>query len=60
MLADKAIMVSEVACWLASQLLVSPVWDIGVQTLLAPGPEVIKLFFMLSSAETKIYPAHKC
>ena len=25
-----------------------------------PGPEVIKLFFMLSSAETKSYPAHKC
>ena len=25
-----------------------------------PGPEVIKLFLMLSSAETKIYPAHKC
>ena len=25
-----------------------------------PGPKVIKLFFMLSSAETKIYPAHKC
>ena len=25
-----------------------------------PGPEVIKLLFMLSSAETKIYPAHKC
>ena len=25
MLADKAIMVSEVACWLVSQLLVSPV-----------------------------------
>ena len=24
------------------------------------GPEVIKLFFMLNSAETKIYPAHKC
>ena len=32
--------------WLSNQ-----VWD---------GPEVIKLFFMLSSAETKIYPAHKC
>ena len=25
-----------------------------------PGPEVIKLLFMLSSAETKIYPADKC
>ena len=25
-----------------------------------PGPEVIKLFFKLNSAETKIYPAHKC
>ena len=25
-----------------------------------PGPEVIKLFFMLGSAETKIYLAHKC
>ena len=23
------------------------------------GPEVIKLFFMLNSAEHKIYPAHK-
>ena len=23
-----------------------------------PGPEVIKLFFMLNSAEIKIYPAH--
>ena len=23
------------------------------------GPEVIKTFFMLNSAETKIYPAHK-
>ena len=27
---------------------------------LKPGPEIIKLFFMLSSAETKIYRAHKC
>ena len=26
----------------------------------ASGPEVIKLFFVLSSAETKIYPANKC
>ena len=25
-----------------------------------PGTEVIKLFFILNSAETKIYPAHKC
>ena len=25
-----------------------------------PGPQIIKLFFMLSSAETKIYPADKC
>ena len=25
-----------------------------------PCPKVIKLFFMLSSAETKIYPAYKC
>ena len=24
------------------------------------GPEVIKLFFMLNSAEHEIYPAHKC
>ena len=24
------------------------------------GLRVIKLFFMLNSAETKIYPAHKC
>ena len=24
------------------------------------GPEFKKTFFMLSSAETKIYPAHKC
>ena len=27
---------------------------------LATGSEVIKLFFMLDSAELKIYPAHKC
>ena len=27
---------------------------------IVPGPEVIKLVFMLSSSETKIYPAHKC
>ena len=25
-----------------------------------PGPEVIKKNFILSSAETKIYSAHKC
>ena len=25
-----------------------------------PGPEVIKLFSMLNSAEHEIYPAHKC
>ena len=25
-----------------------------------PGPQVIKPFFMLSSAETVIYHAHKC
>ena len=25
-----------------------------------PGPEVIKLFSMLNSAEQEIYPAHKC
>ena len=25
-----------------------------------PGPEVIKLFFMLNSAEHEILPAHKC
>ena len=25
-----------------------------------PGSKVIKLFFMLSSTETKIFPAHKC
>ena len=24
------------------------------------GPEVIKLFFMLNSAEHEIFPAHKC
>ena len=24
------------------------------------GPEVIKLFFILNSAEHEIYPAHKC
>ena len=24
------------------------------------GPKVIKLFFMLNSAEHEIYPAHKC
>ena len=30
-----------------------------VQVVLT-GPEVIKLFFMLSSAETEIYPVHKC
>ena len=31
---------------------------IPVQT--KPGLKDIKLFFMLSSAETKLYPAHKC
>ena len=25
-----------------------------------PGPEVIKLFFMLNSTEHEIFPAHKC
>ena len=25
-----------------------------------PGPEVIKLFFILNSAEHEIYPTHKC
>ena len=25
-----------------------------------PGPEVIKLFFMLNSGEHEIFPAHKC
>ena len=25
-----------------------------------PGPEVIKPFFMLTSIEHKIFPAHKC
>ena len=25
-----------------------------------PGPEVIKLFFMLNSAELEVYPADKC
>ena len=24
------------------------------------GPDVIKLYFMLNSAEHEIYPAHKC
>ena len=28
--------------------------------LVAPGPAVIKLFFMWNSAQYKIYPAHKC
>ena len=37
-------------------------WIMGMVRLRLwnPGPEVIKLFFMLSSGETKIYPAHKC
>ena len=25
-----------------------------------PGPEIIKLFFMLNSTEHEIFPAHKC
>ena len=28
--------------------------------MLNSGPEAIKTFFMLNSAEYKIYPAHKC
>ena len=28
--------------------------------MIGPGPEVIKLFFMLNSYEHEIYPAHKC
>ena len=27
---------------------------------MGPGPEIIKLFINLNSAEHKIYPAHKC
>ena len=30
-----------------------------VQSLIR-GPEAIKLFFMLNSAEYEIFPAHKC
>ena len=32
----------------------------SVNIYIGPGLKVIKLFFMLSSAETKTYPAHKC
>ena len=28
--------------------------------VIGPGPEVIKLFFMLNSVEHEIFPAHKC
>ena len=32
---------------------------VGVSCL-GPGPKVIKLFFILNSAEHEIYPAYKC
>ena len=32
----------------------------GGKWLKKPDPEVIKLFFILNSAEQEIYPAHKC
>ena len=28
--------------------------------IMPPGPQVIKTFFMLNSAEYELYPAHKC
>ena len=34
--------------------------EINIILTKTPGLEVINLFSMLSSAETKIYPAHKC
>ena len=33
---------------------------VQTQISLLPGPEVIKLFFMLNSTEHEIVPAHKC
>ena len=36
------------------------IWTYDLPCLPSPGHEVIKLFFMLNSAEHEIYPAHKC
>ena len=42
------------------QTLVSCQKGIDKQSRPRPDPEVIKLFFVLNSAEHDIYPAHKC
>ena len=36
------------------------IFDNTARKFIIPDPEVIKLFFMLNSAEHEIYPANKC
>ena len=51
----ESIFVSTMGCFNKKQRTSGP-----VNTHLTHGPNVIKLFFMLNSAEHEIYPAHKC
>ena len=42
-----------------NSVLIADYWELVVKVINSD-PKVIKLFFILNSAEHEIYPAHKC